>query len=66
VLRVPIVLSEGESEAQALPLLFETYFKKAPFILGVNFIGVGGSGSKYKPYLTQNQYPLISLYWMQW
>jgi putative ATP-dependent endonuclease of OLD family len=23
-----IVLSEGESEAQALPLLFETYFKK--------------------------------------
>lgn len=47
-----IVLSEGESEAQALPLLFERYFKKAPFILGVNFIGVGGSGSKYKPYLT--------------
>jgi putative ATP-dependent endonuclease of OLD family len=47
-----IVLSEGETEAQALPLLFETYFKKAPFILGVNFIGVGGSGSKYKPYLT--------------
>ncbi|WP_201288038.1 ATP-dependent nuclease [Psychromonas sp. L1A2] len=47
-----VVLSEGETEAQALPLLFETYFKKAPFILGVNFIGVGGSGSKYKPYLT--------------
>lgn len=47
-----IVLSEGETEAQALPLLFETYFKKEPFLLGVNFIGVGGSGSKYKPYLT--------------
>jgi len=47
-----IVLSEGETEAQALPLLFESYFGKEPFILGVNFIGVGGSGSKYKPYLT--------------
>jgi len=47
-----IVLSEGETEAQALPLLFERYFGKEDFILGVNFIGVGGSGSKYKPYLT--------------
>jgi putative ATP-dependent endonuclease of OLD family len=47
-----IVLSEGETEAQALPLLFEKYFGKEAFILGVNFIGVGGSGSKYKPYLT--------------
>ncbi len=47
-----IVLSEGETEAQALPLLFERYFGKEAFILGVNFIGVGGSGSKYKPYLT--------------
>lgn len=47
-----IVLSEGETEAQALPLLFETYFNQAPFNLGINFIGVGGSGSKYKPYLT--------------
>tara|TARA_R110002124_G_scaffold135152_3_gene298023 strand:+ start:10166 stop:12001 length:1836 start_codon:yes stop_codon:yes gene_type:complete len=47
-----IVLSEGETEAQALPLLFERYFNQAPFILGINFIGVGGSGSKYKPYLT--------------
>jgi putative ATP-dependent endonuclease of OLD family len=47
-----IVLSEGETEAQALPLLFESYFGKEPFILGINFIGVGGSGSKYKPYLT--------------
>ncbi|HIF9382809.1 TPA: ATP-dependent nuclease [Photobacterium damselae] len=47
-----IVLSEGETEAQALPLLFEMYFGQAPFITGINFIGVGGSGSKYKPYLT--------------
>lgn len=47
-----IVLSEGETEAQALPLLFETYFNQAPFNMGINFIGVGGSGSKYKPYLT--------------
>jgi len=47
-----IILSEGETEAQALPLLFERYFSQAPFNLGINFIGVGGSGSKYKPYLT--------------
>ncbi|MGR5430388.1 ATP-dependent nuclease [Vibrio astriarenae] len=47
-----IILSEGETEAQALPLLFERYFAQAPFNLGINFIGVGGSGSKYKPYLT--------------
>src|SRR5471030_288042 len=47
-----IVLSEGETEEQALPQLFNKYFQCEPFMLGVNFIGVGGSGKKYKPYLS--------------
>ncbi|WP_415900844.1 ATP-dependent nuclease [Neptuniibacter sp. QD48_11] len=47
-----IVLCEGETEEQALPLLFEKYFSAEAFSLGVNFIGVGGSGKKYHPFLT--------------
>ncbi|WP_339099323.1 AAA family ATPase [Yersinia enterocolitica] len=47
-----IVLAEGETEEQALPQLFSKYFGCDPFTLGVNFIGVGGSGDKYKPYLS--------------
>ncbi|MEN8129152.1 MAG: AAA family ATPase [Pseudomonadota bacterium] len=46
-----IVLSEGETEAQALPQLFSTYYDLEPFSLGVNFIGVNGSGAKYRPFL---------------
>lgn len=47
-----IILCEGETEEQALPLLFEKYFEKEAFAMGVNFIGVGGSGEKYLPFLT--------------
>jgi putative ATP-dependent endonuclease of OLD family len=47
-----IVLSEGETEEQALPALFEAYMGVSPFIVGINFVGVGGSGSKYRPFLT--------------
>ncbi len=47
-----LVLCEGETEEQALPLLFSKYFDCEPFIRGVNFIGVGGSGKKYLPFLT--------------
>jgi len=47
-----IVLSEGETEEQALPLLFESYFGQMAFQVGVNFVGVSGSGAKYKPFLT--------------
>ncbi len=47
-----IVLMEGETEEQALPQLFSRYFDLDPFVLGVNFIGVGGSGAKYKPFLS--------------
>ena len=46
-----IVLSEGETEDQVLPLLFEAYSGKTPFELGVNFVGVNGSGAKYLPFL---------------
>lgn len=46
-----LVLCEGETEEQALPLLFEKYFGNESFVLGVSFIGVGGSG-KYLPFLT--------------
>lgn len=44
-----IVLCEGETEEQSLPLLFEKYFGCRPFDLGVSFIGVGGAG-KYLPF----------------
>lgn len=45
-----MILSEGETEEQSLPQLFAKYFDAEPFSLGVNFIGVGGSG-KYTPFL---------------
>jgi putative ATP-dependent endonuclease of the OLD family len=45
-----IILCEGETEEQALPLLFEKYFGRAPFVMGVNFIGVKGAGN-YLPFL---------------
>ena len=37
-----IVLSEGETEEQALPALFEAYMGRHPFELGINFVGVNG------------------------
>lgn len=46
-----LVLSEGETEEQALPQMFERYFGHESFELGINFIGVGGSGAKYRPFL---------------
>lgn len=47
-----IILCEGETEEQALPILFKKYFEYDPFVLGITFIGVGGSGKKYLPFLT--------------
>jgi putative ATP-dependent endonuclease of OLD family len=47
-----IVLCEGETEEQALPLLFEKYFGSEAFVKGISFIGVGGCGEKYLPFLT--------------
>jgi putative ATP-dependent endonuclease of OLD family len=45
-----IVLCEGETEEQALPVLFKKFFGCEPFELGVNFVGVGGSEKKYYPF----------------
>lgn len=45
-----VVLFEGETEEQALPLLIEKYFNKTAIELGIDFIGVGGSGN-YFPFI---------------
>lgn len=47
-----IVLSEGETEEQSLPQLFARYFGDNAFSMGINFIGVSGSGAKYRPFLS--------------
>lgn len=47
-----LVLCEGETEEQALPILFQKFFGNEAFVLGVNFIGVRGSGKQYLPFLT--------------
>lgn len=46
-----IILSEGETEEQALPIFAEKYFECHPFELGLNFIGVGGK-DKYTSFLS--------------
>jgi len=46
-----LVVCEGETEEQALPLLFHKYFGSEAFELGISFIGVGGAGN-YLPFLT--------------
>lgn len=45
-----LLLCEGETEDQVLPLFFKEYFGYEPFELGVNILSVGGFG-KYKPFL---------------
>lgn len=57
-----LVLCEGETEGQALPILFQKYFGKEAFALGVNFVGVGGSGKKYLPFLTFSRDFLIPVF----
>jgi putative ATP-dependent endonuclease of the OLD family len=44
-----VILSEGETEEQALPIFASRYWEKEPFELGVNFVGCGGSN--YKAFL---------------
>jgi putative ATP-dependent endonuclease of OLD family len=46
-----IILFEGETEEQALPIFAEKHFGNYPFELGLNFIGVGGK-NKYTPFLS--------------
>lgn len=45
-----VILSEGETEEQALPITIERHLGKSPIELGVDFIGVGGSGN-YLPFI---------------
>lgn len=42
-----LVLFEGETEEQALPIFAEKYFRCNPVSLGLEFVGVGGSGCYY-------------------
>lgn len=46
-----IILFEGETEEQALPILAKEKFGQYAFEMGLNFIGVGGKLS-YTPFLT--------------
>ena len=45
-----IVLFEGETEEQALPILAEKHFGRPASEMGIDFIGVGGAG-QYLPFL---------------
>lgn len=45
-----VLLFEGESEEQALPILSEKYFGKSQLEVGVDFVGVSGF-KNYKPFL---------------
>ncbi len=45
-----IVLFEGETEEQALPIFAKSYWGNHPFELGIDFVGVGGSGN-YLPFI---------------
>ncbi|MCI0471748.1 MAG: AAA family ATPase [Candidatus Aminicenantes bacterium] len=45
-----VILAEGETEEQALPVFAREYWGQYPFELGLHFIGVGGN-SKYLPFL---------------
>ncbi len=44
-----LVFFEGETEEQALPIFAEKYFEKKMVEIGIDFIGVGGSGN-YLPF----------------
>lgn len=45
-----MVLFEGETEEQALPIFAEKYFGVTSFEMGLDFVGVGGYGN-YLPFL---------------
>jgi len=45
-----LVLFEGETEEQALPIFAEKYFGQTTTEMGIDFIGVGGSGN-YLPFI---------------
>jgi len=55
-----VVLFEGETEEQAIPIFAEQYWKQPPDALGVSLIEVRGSGS-YTPFLR-----LLSSFGIDW
>ena len=55
-----VVLCEGETEEQLLPVLAANYFDKEPFEIGVNFIGCGGSN--YKMFI--NIFETLNIKWI--
>lgn len=44
-----VILSEGKTEEQALPIFAKRYWGKEAFEIGVNFVGCGGSN--YNPFI---------------
>lgn len=42
-----LILCEGETEEQALPLLLKKRFQKSAIELGVDIVGIGGGGNYY-------------------
>ena len=45
-----VILFEGETEEQALPIMAEGHFGYHPHLMEIDFVGVGGAGN-YKPFL---------------
>jgi len=45
-----IILCEGETEEQALPLLIKKFFNKSTIELGIDIVGIGGGGN-YFPFI---------------
>ena len=45
-----IILCEGETEEQALPLLLKKYFNKSTIELGIDIVGIDGGGN-YFPFI---------------
>jgi putative ATP-dependent endonuclease of OLD family len=46
-----LILCEGETEEQSLPLLFQKFFSDSAYDFNISFVGVGGSGKRYLPFL---------------
>ncbi|MES9665783.1 ATP-dependent nuclease [Bacillus nitratireducens] len=57
-----IVLFEGPTEELAFPMFFYEYFGKHPYELGINFVGVGGKGARYTPFINVAKGLVINWY----
>ncbi|MBP6663970.1 MAG: AAA family ATPase [Chitinophagales bacterium] len=56
-----MILFEGETEEQVLPILAAAYLGCEPYEIGLNFIGVGGNGN-YAPFLNMAKFLNIPCY----